>query len=373
MKIPQELLAIFLATSGHSGVDKIMGNLIRELGRRNIPVHLLTIRNHGPYLEEVPDSVRIVDLQSSHVDTAFPALVRYLKKEHPAFMLTDKDRVNRAALLAAMMSGASTKLSIRVGTTVSKNLERRDWFARTMQILSIRTLYSKASNILVPSAGAAEDLETKFHLPSEKIKVVPSPVITDDFEQKCSEPVNHAWLSNKTAPVILGAGELCSRKDFTTLIKAVSVVRKEMDVKLIIAGKGKKKKALIALADELGIKDSIDLVGFVQNLPAWMAKADLFVLSSICEGMPVVLIEALAAGTDVVSTDCPSGPRELLQNGLVAPLVPVGDSEALARAMLNRLRATREPERLKEAVSKFMVRASATSYLEAIGWKTGLE
>jgi len=368
MKTPQEILAIFLATSGHSGVDKIMGNLIQEFGRQNIPVHLLRIKNHGPYLKEIPDSVNIVDLGAAHVDTAFPALVRYMKKERPAFMLTDKDRVNRAALLAAMVSQAPVKLSIRVGTTVSKNLERRDWLARTLQILSIRTLYSKASNILVPSNGAAQDLNKNFRLPLNKIKVVPSPVITDDFEQKCSEPVNHDWLSAKKVPVILGAGELCSRKDFTTLIRAFSLVRREMNARLIIAGKGKKRKELISLAHDLGVEADVDLVGFVHNLPAWMAKSDLFVLSSVCEGMPVVLIEALAAGTDVVSTDCPSGPRELLQNGTVAPIVPVGDAEALARAMLSRLRAAKEPERLKQAVSKYRVRASANSYLEAIGW-----
>ena len=361
-------LAIFLATSGHSGVDKIMGNLICEIGKRNIPLHLLRIKNHGPFIKELPESVRVIDLGASHVNTALPALIRYLKKEKPAFMLTDKDRVNRAALLARMVAHPALKLSVRVGTTVSKNLEKRDWLARNLQILSIRTLYKKASNILVPSRGAAHDLKVNFHLPLEKIKVVPSPVIGEDFEKKCAEPVHHKWIIEKKAPVILGVGELCSRKDFATLINAFALVRKEMNVKLIIAGKGKKKEQLIRLAKQLGIDNDVDLIGFVSNPLAWMAKSDLFVLSSQCEGMPVVLIEALAAGTPVVSTDCPSGPRELLQNGAVAPLVPVGDIDGLAHAIKKSLMQKTDPHKLKQAVSQYNVSASTDSYLEAIGW-----
>lgn len=368
MKKPTDVLAIFLATSGHSGVDKIMGNLIAELGRRTIPVHLLRIKNHGPYLETVPDSVKVVNLGAAHVDTAFPALVRYLGKVRPRCMLTDKDRVNRAALLALLASRAPTRLSIRVGTTVSKNLERRGWFARNAQYFSIRTLYNHASNILVPSEGAAQDLHENFGLNKKKLHVVPSPVITPNFAKRAAEPVPHPWFLEKKAPVILGMGELCARKDFPTLIRAFARVRRLMEARLIIAGKGRKKAELSKLVNDLGLGTDVDFPGFVKNPVAWMARADLFVLSSICEGMPVVLIEALAAGTDVVSTDCPSGPRELLLDGRVAPLVPVGDSEAMARAMLSRLKADKEPERLKKAVKRYSVSESTSRYLEAIGW-----
>ncbi len=367
-------LAIFVATSGHSGVDRNMKNLIPEIAARNIQVDVLRIRNHGLYLEKelgkLPGNVRIIELSTAHVNTSMLPLLRYLKSERPDAMLTDKDKVNRLALWACRLTRVPTRLAVRMGTTVSKNLENRSALQRWIQYTSIRLFYRWADIIITPSRGAAEDLAQIAHLPAENISVIPSPVITSRFHKLLVQPVEHPWFTHKDRPVILGVGELSKRKDFATLLRAFARLRKQRPARLVILGKGRQHTALEQLATELGIRDDLHLAGFTPNPYAFMAKANLFVLSSTCEGAPVVLMEALGAGTPVVSTDCPSGPREILDSGRYGPLVPVGDCKALANAMQEVLLHPPDPALLKAAVKPCHSEISAARYLQALGLET---
>ncbi len=360
-------LAIFLATSGHSGVDRVMRNLIDEFSRRGLRIDLLQITGHGPYLEEVPENVRLVPLGVAHVNSSFPTLVRYLRQQQPQVLLTDKDRVNRLAILARKIARVPTRIAVRSGTTISQNLTQRGWLDRSIQKFSFRRFYPWADHILVPSEGAARDLAEVIGLPYERISVVPSPVLTERFTAMAAEPVEHPWLAPGEPPVILSVGELCARKDFPTLLRAVAEVRKKRPVRLVILGEGRQRGTLEELVRSLDLGDSVTFPGFVQNPYAWMARAAVFVLTSLCEGAPVVLMEALAAGTPVISTDCPSGPREILANGRYGPLVAIGDSRGLATEILNVLAAPLPAEFLREGAAPFSVRASGDSYLHAIG------
>jgi glycosyltransferase involved in cell wall biosynthesis len=366
MTAGQRKIAIFLATSGHSGVDRVMSNLITEIAGRGIAVDLLRIRNHGPHFAKVPANVRLVDLGTSHVNSSFPALVRYLRRERPQALLSDKDRLNRLAIVARGLAGVPTRLAVRMGTTVSENLAKRSWFDRNMQYFSIRCLYPRADVVLVPSRGAAEDIVNIGRLNPARVKVVPSPIVNDRLDRMAAEKTDHPWLIEESAPVILGVGELCERKDFGTLIKAFARLRKSREARLIILGEGKKREELRALARELGVAKDVDLPGFTANPYAFMARASLFVLSSRCEGAPVVLMEALACGTPAVSTDCPSGPREILQNGELGGLVPVGDEEALAAAMAQTLSTPPARQTLRDGARPYRVAASADTYLKAL-------
>jgi glycosyltransferase involved in cell wall biosynthesis len=361
-------VAFFLATSGHSGVDRVMTNLITEFAGRGLSVDLLRIAGHGPYLDPVPPGVRRVDLGTAHVNTSLPALVRYLKRERPAALLTDKDRVNRVALWARRLAGVPTRLAVRVGTTVSENLARRGWWDRQVQYLSIRRFYQWADAVIVPSRGAAEDLARIGGWPPGRIQVIPSPVVDDRLVTIAGEGVDHPWLNDPDGPpVILGVGELGPRKDFATLIRAFAIVHRHRPCRLIILGRGRQKEKLVRMADSLEVSESVSFPGFVVNPYAFMARADLFVLSSTCEGAPVVLMEALGLGVPVISTDCPSGPREILQGGRYGPLVPVGDPEALAGEIRRLLSAPTAAEHLKEAAHPFRVSQSADRYLAALG------
>ena len=361
-------VALFLATSGHSGVDRVMRNLCEEFSRRGLRVDLLHVADHGPYLDPVPENVRIINLGSAHVHTSLIPLARYLRRERPAALLSDKDKVNRTALMARWLAWVPTRVVVRIGTTVSKNLERRGAVQRWVQILSMRSFYRAAAAVIVPSEGAADDLAQVAKLPRSHIRAVPSPIITPALEQAAEVDPHHPWLGNPEWPVVLGVGELCARKDFATLMRAFARLRAERPCRLVLLGEGRQREKLEALARELDIAEDVDLPGFVDNPYAYMARADLFVLSSICEGAPVVLMEALALGTPVVATDCPSGPAEILEGGRHGTLVPIGNAAALAEAMGATLDWPPERKSAQAASDRYRAEISADHYLDVLGF-----
>lgn len=360
-------VAFFLATSGHSGVDRVMQRLIPAVAARGYPVDLLRVRGHGPDLGGEVRGVRVVDLGCSHVYACVGRVARYLRRERPTAMLADKDRVNRTALLARALSGVPVRLVLRSGTTISVDLASRGALDRRVQAASMRYLYGRAFRVLVPSLGAARDLSAYAGLPPSHIAVVPSPIVTDDLVQLAESPLDDDWLASGQPPVILGVGELSGRKDYATLVNAFAIVRKEMPCRLLILGEGRQRENLERLAAELGVAADVRLPGFSTNPYAYMRRAGAFVHTSRWEGMPVVLIEALALGVPVVATDCPSGPRELLQDGRVAPLVPVGDCRAVAAAILEVLRKPPDAQALRQAAEPYRVGASVDAYLAAMG------
>jgi glycosyltransferase involved in cell wall biosynthesis len=197
------------------------------------------------------------------------------------------------------------------------------------------------------------------------VEVVYNPVITPALMALAQEVPDHPWLAPGQPPVILGVGRLTRQKDFSTLIRAFAEVRRRRVARLLILGEGEERTRLQALAAELGLGDDVALPGFRDNAMAYMAASRVFVLSSAWEGLPTVLIEALAAGARVVSTDCPSGPREILQEGRLGTLVPVGDPAALAGAMLDALDGSSQATPL-EALTLFTLETAVDNYLRVI-------
>lgn len=361
-------LAVFVATSGHSGVDRVIKNLLPGFAAEGLRVDLLSIRKHGPYIDRLPEGVRRVPLDAAHVSTSLPGLAAYLRRIKPTVLLTDKDKVNRAALFARWLAGAPTRLAFRTGTTLSVDLASRRGLDGWIQRKSVRHLYRHADVLLTPSRGAADDLARLAGLPAESVIDVPSPVVSPAMLEAASAPVDHPWLQPQaTTPVIIGVGELGGRKDFATLIEAFALLRQRQAARLIIFGRGKRRDALLAQTEQLGVAGDVDLPGFVDNPYAYMAKASLFALSSLWEGSPVVLMEALALGLPIVATDCPSGPAEVLEKGALGALVPVGDAQAMADAMAAMLASPPDPARLREASERYSVSNSARAYLRAMG------
>ena len=359
-------IAFFLATSGHSGVDRIMKNLLPSIAKRGYTVDLLRIQGHGPTLDE-GHGVNVFQLGAKHVYTALSEVVGYLRHHHPIVMLSDKDRVNRTAVMAHQLANVQTRLALRNGTTVSIDLANRPLFDRTLQRFSMKHLYKKAATILMPSKDAADDFARLSHIPRDVIQVVPSPVVSDHIYRQAKLPVEHPWLGEKTAPIIIGVGELGGRKDFSTLIRAFALIYKARRARLIILGKGRKKEQLQNLVSDLCISNAVDFPGFTPNPYRFMSRSDVFALTSRWEGMPLVLIEALALGIPVVATNCPSGPREILANGKYGPIVPVGDHRLLAKALETTLDFPLPSATLQQAVQEYSLEASTTAYLNAIG------
>ncbi len=360
-------IACFFSTSGHSGVDRAARHLIPALARRGFAVDLLKVRGHGPELSEAPPGVRILDLGCRHTYGCLPGLVGYLRRERPAVMLSDKDRVNRTALLARVLARVPTRLVLSSGTTISIDLGTRGPLERWVQRHSMGRLYPFADQVIVTSAGVADDMAAYTGLARARIRVVPSPVVPEWlFSAELPRP-DHPWLGDPATPLILSAGELCRRKGFDTLLRAFARVRVRRRCRLMVLGRGGAREGLLELAAGLGVGADFALPGFVPEPYGYMAHADCFAFSSRWEGLGFVLIEALAVGTPVVSTDCPSGPREVLQDGRYGSLVPVDDDAALAEALVATLDRPLPAQTLREAARPYGIEAATDAYLDAMG------
>lgn len=358
-------IAIFLATSGHSGVDRAAKHLAPALARRGYRVDVVKIRRHGPYIEDKHPNLKLIEFRARHVFTAIPELIRYFLRRRPQVMLSDKDKVNRAALFARWITRSSTRLVVSFGTAVSIELDHRDWLDRTIQKFSMGRLYRFADQVIVTCEGVADDMSQYTGLPRHRIKAVASPVIHADVMNRAHPKPEHPWFSDPEVPVIVSCGELSIRKDQATLLRALARVNESRPVRLVLLGKGKQLEKLQTLSRELGIESQVQFLGYQDNPLSFMAHATLFAFSSRWEGLGFVIIEAMAVGTPVVSTDCPFGPRELLQDGSIGALVPVGDDEALAGAIAQALTTPTDPARLRAGAAPYEIEAATDAYLEA--------
>lgn len=365
---PQPRLAVFAATSGHSGVDRIVTNLVDQWAAWGLEVDLLQVRRHGPTLVHLPPRVRRIDLGTAHVNSALPALVRYLRRERPSAMLCDKDRVNRLSIVARRMAGSPTRLCVRLGTAVSVNLAERGRLERFAQRLSMRYLYPMADQVIVPAQSVKLDLLRFSGLADDHVEVIRSPILTPAIASLAAQPAPHAWLEDDASPVIIGIGELSYRKQFETLVQAFAQVRRERPCRLIILGRGRRREALMRLADDLAVSRDIALPGFQANPYAWLSRARVFVLSSLWEGLPVALIEALGLNVPTVATHCPGGNAEVLTDNCCGTLVPIQNPSAMAAAIKHWLDTHGRPEAFAAMVAPYRVEVSAAAYLCALGF-----
>jgi len=362
-------LAVFLATSGHSGVDRIMGLLLPHIAARGIKVDLLHVNGKGPHLPHGIKNLRIVELGSSHSITSLAPVVRYLKREKPDALLSDKDRVNQVALLARRLAGTNTRVVVRSGTTITLTLKRRGALEKLRHLLSMRYLYRMADGILTASEGSAEDLSEFAGIPHKRITVIPNPVDREELFSRAAEPVSHPWFDQDSVPVIVCLGELGGSKDYETLIRAFSILRKGRQARLFIMGGGRRKEALEALVTELDITEDVHFHGYTDNPFPYLGRASLFVQSSHYEGFGMALLEALSLGIPSVSTDCPSGPREILQDGHFGKLVPVGDVDAMAEAISQTLDAPPESKLIMQAAAPYSLDKITDEYIKLLELK----
>ncbi len=372
MPRPTNRITIFASFSGQGGVERMLVHLIQGFCDQGYAVDLLQIRASSEALEQLPDSVRCIPLRPGHTLLATFALARWLRRERPPVLLVVKDRAGRAAVIARALARTNTGLVLRLGTNLSAALSGRNRIQRWLRLAPIRLFYPPIEQIVAVSEGVAEDTAQIARLPRSQIRVIRNPVITPRLAELAAVPCPHPWLAETAAiPVIIGAGRLQRQKDFPTLLRAFKLVRQQRACRLLILGDGRGRTALEDLAATLGLQlgpdGDLDLPGFQANLYAWLARANLFVLSSAWEGSPNVLTEALALGIPSVSTDCPSGPRELLADGRYGSLVPVGDNEAMASAMLQTLEAPLPPSTLEKAVASYTQATSTKAYLDAMG------
>ena len=395
--IQKKHLAIFIPSLAGGGVARVMLHLAEAFAGQGHKVDLVLCQQKGPHANKIPTGINVIELKHTSlilsrlkVLLAHPeaikslclpiffagkppktirylhSLATYLRREQPDALLSAKTPANLVAIWAKQLAQVQTRIIVSERTHLSMSIKQsRKWRWRFVAPL-IRKVYPQADRILSVSRGVADDLATSTGLPRTIISTIYNPSLTTKITEKAQATVPHTWLPPNTLPVIIGVGRLVPQKDFQTLLKAFAHVQKTRQARLIILGEGRERAKLEALAFEFGMTNDVSLPGFEPNPYAFMAQASVFVLSSAWEGLPNVLIEALACGCPIVSTDCPSGPDEILANGDFGALVPVGDDRAMADAILSTLEHPPKRERLRSRAAEFDINAIAEQYLQAL-------
>jgi glycosyltransferase involved in cell wall biosynthesis len=363
-KMPEDArpdVALFVPSLGGGGAEKMVVHIANALVERGYRVDLVLCHDHGELTRLVDGRVRRVDLRSPRVSRSLGALSNYLCRARPPALLSVLDRANIIAVLAKLLTRSSTRIVISQRSNYSRSAENNGSGRSRALAALVRLLYPFADALVGISDGVADDIRKSVRIAPEKVVTIYNPVLPADFRAPPARMGLHEFFDRRDGPVIIAVGRLSAAKDYETLLKAFAKVRQATDARLIILGEGELRQSLIELAGQLGLSPFVAMPGFVPDPTSWMVQADVFVLSSAWEGFGNVVVEALACGLPVVSTDCESGPGEILEQGKWGRLVPVGNADIMAEALVASLRAARPAEASPRA-NDFTIDSSVDSY-----------
>jgi glycosyltransferase involved in cell wall biosynthesis len=393
-------IAILLPSLEGGGAERSMLNLANAFVARGRKVDLVLCRVKGAYLEHIPPAVQLRALSPTGTIGArllvlmlnlhrfitvmrpvvlpsktapeiqyVVSLRRYLREQRPDAVLSALTYANLTALWARRISGVSVPIVVSERISLSQHCfnasNRRKWRWRFLPPL-VGKSYPEADAIVAVSNHVADDLAAVTGLQRDSVTTIYNPVVDGKLYEQANAPLEHPWFVPGSVPVILGVGRLTDQKDFPTLLRAFARVRARRKVRLVILGEGKLHSALEDMAGELGVQADVQLAGFVQNPFNYMANAAVLGLSSLYEGLPGVLIQALACGCPVVSTDCPGGSAEILENGKICPLVTPGDDAAFAKALESLIDDPPSKSSLQAHAQLFSTDHSAEQYLSLL-------
>ena len=362
-------LALFVYGGGRirGGAARALLSLANGLSGRGYDIHVVTTGTLAGRPTNLDPAVRLFSLGADGLRAAWRPLVGYLRANRPTALISAMEHPNVVAVATGAVSGAPTRVAVCTQGHLTRRLEL-SYGLRDRMLLPplVRWAYTRADTVFAASEGVAEDLESYIRGRSRRTTAIHNPVVDDTFPARMQVPPPHPWLREQDVPVILNAGRLTRQKDQATLLRALSLIRRGSPARLLVLGDGRDRPQLERLTRALSLEDSVDFVGHVDDPLPYMAHADVFALSSLWEGFGNVLVESLACGTPVVSTDCPSGPAEILEGGRYGRLVPVGDAPALAEAIASTL--ADEPDRglLAARARDFHVDTIAERYLAAL-------
>ena len=360
----KEKLAIFISSFRGGGAEKVAVNLANEFVKCGKSVEIITISNDGPLKVNVSKKVKIISFNKSRAIYALPNLITYLRSEKPSAILTVMDHINIIGILGNLLSQSNTKICISIHTNLHYEFIKNSSAKKKAMLFFIKSLYQKAHKIISVSKSGAKDISMIANIPIDKIDVIYNPILSDDFFKISNKKVEDKWINTVKLPLVISAGRLSEEKDFITLIRAFKLVLNEIDCRLMIFGEGDQKSKLECEIKKLGLCSKIKLKGFVDNLPAYINHSDLFVMTSKVEGFGNVLVEAMALNVPIVSTDCPTGPREILENSDC--LASVGDVEGVAKKMLDSLKGGKALNYSPDRVNDFNINSIVNSYLNLL-------
>jgi len=346
-------------------LPRYMCILIEGLAEAGVEIDLL-LPSGGPADDLGLDhDVQVYPLEPEDDRAALADLRRYIGERAPRAILSNRDR--SSALLARLSRQERPRTVLRIGTNVDEKLKGKHLVRRWWTRRRLADNFARADALIAISDGACDALRELLRgRRSPPIVRIYNPIDQTSFRRQAEEPISHPWFLHKEAPIVLSVGRLVRAKDYPTLLRAFRRVRERLDCRLVILGDGRQRKRLEGLVRSLDLTETVDLPGFAPNPFPYMARADLFVLSSRFEGFANVLAEALAVGTPCVATDCKSGPREILASGKYGRLVPTGDAHALADAILETIQQRPDQALLNEAIRRFDRDTAIGAYLEAL-------
>lgn len=369
----QPRLAMIGFRPGPGGIGRVMRTLIDALIEHGIAVDLLLPSGSYPDLESIRGRVETFFIEGSDQRAAKAMLADYLRQRSPGAVLSNRDQSNWLLTSALARVDRRPIIAFRVGTNVLEKIKRSSPLTAPWKQWRLARLYREADCLIGNSPGVSAALQrmlarTRGGADSRpRIKTIWNPVDRAAITLMAAQPVTHSWFTHRSGPLIVSVGRLVRAKNYPMLLRAFAQLPESLNARLVICGGGRQHGRLLGLAQSLGISGRVDLLGYQNNPFRYVAAADLFVCSSIFEGANNALIEAIALGTPAISTDCPSGSREILEDGSLGALVPVDDVPAMAAAMRSALESRIDPERLRASAARFDPQLAARRYAEALG------
>ncbi|WP_022728092.1 glycosyltransferase [Fodinicurvata sediminis] len=406
-------IALCCANLKPGGVQRMTLLIAECLLRRGWPVDLLVADNEGQLTPPEHEGLRIVPLAQSSALAGraavlsadpgglpvnlrplvlpvngfptlrnLPALARYLRAERPRAVFAPMPDFIFSTTLAKRMARSDTQIVASFRSHLTGGLSAKNKARGRTFLPALRRALGQVSGVHAVSHAVADDLAQTCGLDRRAIQVFHSPTLNGDVEALAAASVEHPWLApEREVPVVVAVGRISPQKDYETLFRALAIARQERPLRLVVVGddsplanangRSKKITRAVNLLKELELEEAIDFVGYQENPLAWIAKADVFALSSRFEGLPNVVIEALACGRSVVATDAPGGTAEILQDGRYGHLAPVGDAPALARALLRAVEAPADPEVQKARAADFDWQSSLAAYERLLTGEAG--
>lgn len=362
-------IGIFIGSMEGGGAERVVLNLANEFQSREIPFVLILRFKKGPYMKQLNPQIKVVELKNNNPIFIISRLIKVCKKENIDTLFTVSRYNNVLGLVANLF--LKKRIIIREATTFDGFYKEKSNLLEVIKsrllLKLVKIMYPTANEIIANSNDTANDIKKHISTTKDNITVISNPLINENILVQSNETVNDKDFLNTTSPRIISIGRLVYQKNYQHLIKSFNLVKKTLPTaSLIILGKGPQETELKELSKHFRMQNDIHFLGFVDNPYKYLKKADVFVLSSIFEGFGNVIVEALAVGTPVVSTDCSGGPREILDNGKFGKLVPVDDEVAMAEAIIQTLKTTIDKETLIERSMHFSIKTITDEYCNII-------
>lgn len=361
-------ISIITPSLNGGGAEKVTVNLSNYYASLGYSVDLVVFKLSGPYISLVAGNVNIVNLDVTRTRFVFFKIRKYLKNNKNSMVLS----VIRDANIFVGFAGMGLKLkslTFREANTLDSIL-KKNYIKILIYKILMKLSYRRADNIIANSDDTKMDIVMHNIVHSSKVSVIRNPVLDPLFEQLALENVNDEWFKQSQTKLILSVGRLHVQKNFSFLISVFKdIYFEDKSVRLIIVGEGDEEINLLAQIDKELLGEVVKIIKFQKNIFPYYANADIFALTSQWEGFGNVLVEALSMGLPVISTNCPGGPKMILENGRYGQLVPLGDKCAYKIALRNALKITEKSVNAKKYAKSFTVESVAAIYFEILDQK----